>query len=39
MDTYELETLYNSSHFFESTGYNPDDYTSDFIHFESKDGT
>ena len=39
MKNYSLETLFDSKFFKEKTGYDPEDYISDHVEFESKDGT
>jgi prolyl oligopeptidase len=39
LENYNLETIFDNHFLMEKTGYNPNDYVSDFIHFTSKDGT
>jgi len=39
MKNYSLETFFDSKFFKQKTGYDPEDFVSDHVEFESKDGT
>lgn len=39
LQSFNLEKIYDNHFLTEKTGYNPDDFTSDYVQFESKDGT
>jgi prolyl oligopeptidase len=39
LENFNLEKIYDNHLLAQKTNYNPDDFTSDYVHFESKDGT